>query len=138
MAGRGLISIHLPFRDIGDLQGALDCYVILAAYDLKRHALPPLYASGVRYRREKCAVRDGNNFCIRRREDWPVPSIVYQAGWGDCEDLAAWRAAELRLKGEKAFAVPKQAGIGLIHIVVRRGNGQIEDPSKKLGMGKTA
>ncbi len=128
----GLLSIRVPFRDMPDVQAALDCFTILAAYDIRRHQLPPVYKAGVRYRREKCVDVE----CSQRFEDWQVPSVVMQLGWGDCEDLAAWRAAELRLQGEKARAVPRSVRPGLVHIVVRRGNGKIEDPSRILGMGK--
>jgi hypothetical protein len=48
---------------------------------------PLLYRSGIRYQREP----DG-------QEEWcDIPNII-AAGWGDCEDLAAWLVAELREK----------------------------------------
>ena len=46
---------------------------------------PPLYRSGLHYEREPPG-----------QEVWPdIPRII-EAGWGDCEDLACWRAAEWR------------------------------------------
>lgn len=53
--------------------------------------------------------------------------------FGDCKDLACYRAAELRLAGEHAtaFAVPSSLGF---HVKVRRADGGIEDPSIRLGM----
>jgi hypothetical protein len=51
---------------------------------------PKLYASGVRYQREADA------------EDWKDIVNVYADRQGDCEDLACWRVAELRVQGIKA------------------------------------
>ena len=57
---------------------------------LAQKPYPPLYESGIRYQREEGT------------ENWlDVPSII-EAGWGDCEDLACWRVAELRRKGVRA------------------------------------
>lgn len=90
--------------------------------------LPPLYASGVRYRRE-------------RGERWMDAARVAAVGHGDCEDLASWRAAELRLAGD-AHASPVftvrhlPGGRRLFHVIVRRGDGTTEDPSRLLGMGR--
>lgn len=96
---------------------------------LREHpGTPLLYHSGVVYQREPPG-----------QDDWdPVP-IVLERGNGDCEDLAAWRCAELIRLGESASAIPKLVqsnpdGTKLYHILVRRGNGTIEDPSRKLGM----
>lgn len=84
---------------------------------------PPLYSAGVRYRKEP-------------REVWRHVGHVYTEGWGDCEDLAAWRAAELRLSGEDnaARVATYKSGVRRYHAVVLRGDGSIEDPSKRLGM----
>lgn len=85
--------------------------------------LPSLYASGVRYRREP-----------RGKEDWQPITLLYKRGYGDCEDLAAARVAELVHCGEPATIHVKIAGPGLMHIQVKRADGSIEDPSKRLGM----
>lgn len=93
------------------------------------HALgagfPGLYESGVFYRPEKAT------------EDWLTVPDVLERGHGDCEDLAAWRAAELRVSGEDpmARAVAYRSGPRLWHAVVERANGTVEDPSLVLGMG---
>ena len=87
----------------------------------------PLYKSGVVYQRE------------------PLGREIWQPAWetqlrknGDCEDLVAWRVAELWASGEsKARPHCYSPRPGLIHCVVRRANGKLEDPSKKLGMGKS-
>lgn len=85
--------------------------------------LPALYLSGVRYHSER-----------RPNEEWQLPLQTLGRGWGDCEDLAAWRAAELNLAGELARVVIVRTGPNTEHALVRRGNGQLEDPSKRLGM----
>lgn len=92
---------------------------------------PPLYASGVRYQPEPYG-----------EEDWDGIQIVIQRGWGDCEDLACWRSAELRRAGihcHPDFYISKREPLQITyHIVVRiitpDGRHIIEDPSAKLGM----
>lgn len=92
---------------------------------------PSIYDGGVRYAREPMGS-----------EVWRTLPIVLSSGWGDCEDLGCARAAELRVSGVRAVAVPRFVGAGqvggrateLIHIVVRMPDGQIEDPSARLGM----
>ena len=106
---------------------------------------PRLYETTVRYKEEAPG-----------REDWPdIPKIIAN-GWGDCEDLAAYLAAERRVydgvaaepiikwkwiptkellaAGYPRGKVPRD-GIWLVHCLVRLPNGDIEDPSKVLGMG---
>lgn len=61
------------------------------------------------------------------------------AGFGDCEDLTAWRCAELWLNGVRARPQIKQVRPGLKHAFVEvfvRGQWRKIDPSRKLGMGK--
>lgn len=69
-------------------------------------------------------------------ESFDRPSQVLARKWGDCDDLAPWRAAELRVTGvdpyAKAIAVP--SGPRKWHAIVQRGNGDIEDPSAWAGM----
>lgn len=98
---------------------------------LREHPkLPDLYNSGVRYKREKPG-----------EEKWlTIPWVMLQKN-GDCEDLACWRAAELRVRYGEAEAMPiwsvrKTAKGALYHIRVRRASGRIEDPSALLGMGQ--
>lgn len=87
--------------------------------------LVPLYESGARYVREP-----------RGQERWLPPSEVLLRGHGDCEDLAAYRAAELRLTGEDDAAEARvvRSGPRTWHAVVLRGDGSWEDPSAVLGM----
>ena len=91
---------------------------------IQRLGLPPLYASGVVYRREP-----------RGRERWQLAPQTDALGYGDCEDLATWRAAELRLVGVGARPVVYRAGPRQLHVVVAYPDGTIEDPSRVLGMG---
>lgn len=103
---------------------------------------PPLYQAGVHYERENGT------------EEWlDIPTII-EAGWGDCEDLACWRVAELRMQGRHAGPYVRyrnRDGVFHYHALVmhyrrtvsRGPDGRIverfvpagiEDPSKKLGM----
>ena len=91
-------------------------------------SFPTLYSAGVRYQAEDPGL-----------EEWRSCPIVRERGKGDCEDLACWRAAELVVRhGIQARPMvvrqPTRPGVRLYHIVVRLPSGQIEDPSKRLGM----
>lgn len=95
---------------------------------------PPLLGGRFRYQRE--------DYTGPHPEDWRDAVEVVRRRGGDCEDLAAYRAAELRLTG-RADAVPMYrvasrigGGGRLFHIVVDRGDGALEDPSRMLGMRK--
>ena len=105
---------------------------------LRQKHYPALYEAGVVYRRE-----DGT-------ENWlDIPHVI-EVGWGDCEDLAFWRVAELREQGVKAAPFAKWrriAGAYKYHALVRRfspgrdhfgrvvkSNAWLEDPSRRLGM----
>ena len=83
----------------------------------------PADAPNVRYRLEPPG-----------EEDWKLPQNVVRDGWGDCEDLAGWRAAGLRLSGDdpEAKAVVVRTGENKLHAVVRRSSGDIDDPSLEL------
>lgn len=118
-----------PIRIIAPLEGQY-LSIMLAALTainvdwLRRNPLaPPLYLSGVRYQTEP-------------KEDWLSIPEVWRRGSGDCEDLATWRAAELIVSGEPAIAYWEQPVVGrrLYHILVRRNDNTIEDPSRVLGM----
>lgn len=130
---------------LANLQLPLEALVSMDERYLRAHPQTPrLYDAGVRWQAE------GKNECTGRpAEEWDAIPIVLERGWGDCEDLAAWRAAELRVRDgfprARAFAVRSGtmhvAGIGtvgLIHILVSRDGScrldAIEDPSQRLGM----
>lgn len=93
---------------------------------LKEHPrTPPLYQSGIRYQHETV-------------ENWQAIPELLASKRGDCEDLACYLAAELRVKGIAARPFLKSKtrdGFTLFHVVVQLPNGQILDPSRRLGMG---
>lgn len=105
---------------------------------LKHHPETPLlYESGVRYAREPFGY-----------ESWPNIPVVLKRKAGDCEDLVAWRVAELRQHGIPARPswsyrelTGPQGDYRLYHIRVwipagyGETNARFEDPSKELGMG---
>jgi hypothetical protein len=90
--------------------------------------LPPLYRSRVRYERETPG----------RMEDWQAADRCLASGRGDCEDLAAWRAAELVVSGVDPSARPwvYSPRPRLLHVVTLRADGP-EDPSAFLGMRRS-
>lgn len=108
--------------DLTDMLGGL---VAAARRDLQKNGGASLYESGVRYQREAPG-----------REDWYLPSQTRRRRKGDCEDLSLWRAAELQEAGEDAWPLVYRSGPRTLHVVVERGDGTIEDPSRELGMGK--
>jgi hypothetical protein len=102
--------------------------LIDVSYLMTHPETPLLYQSGVRYEEEPPG-----------QEDWQDIPTTLGLKVGDCEDLACWRAAELQVRfGEKAWPVfrhqKRPNGSYLYHILVRRADGRIEDPSRILGM----
>lgn len=90
------------------------------------HPLPPLYTSGVRFALEP---NHGQGW-----EEYADPWTVFARKWGDCDDLILYRILELRASGErKARARAEWNQAGEIHVLVRRANGDKEDPSRILG-----
>ncbi len=94
----------------------------------KRGDIPALYSGRIRYKREQL-----------RRENWQSARQTAGLGYGDCEDLCAYRVAELRGKGITAFPVVVQVSPTLRHVKVRyldpkTNEWVFEDPSEKLGM----
>lgn len=121
--------------------------------------VPPLYASGVRYKEDPPG-----------EENWKDCLAVIKDGHGDCDRLVSWRVAELNVAGIPAEPVIKwqqvprdmmismghppdmvpAEGISMVHVCVRFPDPrcpehvggidgtctcEIEDPSKLLGMG---
>ena len=88
---------------------------------------PWLYESGVSYAEDE----EGH-------EGWTDIPETLARGVGDCKDLVAWRLGELRVRaGETALPLVSFARVGhrvKFHVVVRRSDGRIEDPSRELGM----
>jgi len=59
-------------------------------------------------------------------EHFDHAQTVLGRGWGDCDDLAPFHAASLRVTGEDPEA----------RAIVERGDGPLDDPSKEAGMGR--
>ena len=99
---------------------------------MREYKVPGVYHAGLVYQREPLC-----RYC----EEWRDCLSVIEHGGGDCEDLACYRAAELQLHGVRARPYVRKprllpGGVLLYHIQVEWPDGRIEDPSKKLGMGK--
>jgi len=104
------------------LKAAVLGLVALNRAVLRSQNLPPLYQSGVTYRPEGLG-----------RERWLRADEVFAEDHGDCEDLAAWRVAELQVAGELGASVDiERTGTRKYHAVVRRADGTREDPSRIL------
>lgn len=90
-------------------------------------SIPPLYSTGARWE-----LRPDDESDTR----WRYADEVATDGWGDCQALAAYRAAELRVNGidPRAEVRVYPTGENKYHAVVARGNGLVEDPSVALGM----
>lgn len=98
---------------------------------------PLLYDADVIYKPEKRV--ENSKRVVEYGEEWQtIPWVIFR-GYGDCEDLGAWRAAELRQRF-KVNALPyikvrrMPNGYWRAHVVVQLPGGKIEDPSAKLGM----
>lgn len=117
----------------------LDALVRIDQLYLRTHRCPPLYRAGVRYAEEPPnEAKLGHVGKTERVEEFAAIPAIIERGWGDCDDLAPWRVAELREAGEAAkirIQWKRSAnGQKMYHIVVRRADGSIEDPSARLGM----
>lgn len=89
---------------------------------------PMLYDSGVRYMEEPPG-----------QEDWQDIPTCLKMRAGDCEDLACWRVAELRVRygiaAKPTFKCMERPNGGMLyHIQVELPDGRKEDPSRVLGM----
>lgn len=119
----------------------LEATIATNRYLLRRYpgAFPSLYLSGVRFRAEPWAMPGGLPLPIELFD--PIPKII-ERGFGDCAQLCAWRVAELRESGDSKARLrffcrtrgertdPKRQR--WYHVQVRRGDGEIEDPSRML------
>lgn len=92
---------------------------------LRKWTLPRLYDTDVVYKREP-----------PRREDWWNVLEVLGHGFGDCEDLVAYRIGECLIDRTPAKPRIYRSGRGKLHVVVEFADGTIEDPSRLLGMGE--
>jgi len=115
---------RIPLHGRADIESALAAHVDACVRDLRRSPQRQLYAAGVRYDRQDPGER------------WQLPSETAARGAGDCEDLASWRCAERRLAGESCRVKVVRTGPTVLHAVVENSDGSIEDPSRRLGMGR--
>jgi hypothetical protein len=84
------------------------------------------------------AIQDGVRWAPEPpgQESFDHALTVHKRGWGDCDDLAPYRAADLRVTGTDpgAHAVVYKSGPHMWHAVVKRSDGSYEDPSQTAGM----
>lgn len=118
------------FRDEADTQrsrkamlACMQSLVIVNMGYLQRYGkTPTLYRSHVVYRAEP-----------KGQEFWQDIPTTFARGYGDCEDLACWRCAELNAAGVRAIPYIRWKG-PRYHALVRLPDGRVEDPSLALGM----
>lgn len=140
MRRRKALSLVVPWEGQDDLDFALGLAVQTAVRELKRYPwIPALYKAGIPYKREVCRT-DVPGACERFLS--PLQLLAERGRLGaDCDDLAPWRAAE-RILGRHAPRDPDAMAVSIpspgigYHVIVRLGDGRIEDPSKVLGMGR--
>lgn len=126
------LRIHSTARGREDLRFFLGRLVDIDVYLIRKRRLPPLYQSGVRYVAETEDFRSRNPV-----EDWQAADEVVRTGEGDCEDLACYRCAELRLQGVDAHPrLTRHGRIWHVTVLIARKHAAdvIEDPSRRLGM----
>ena len=129
------IRITVPKKHVDEqtLGAALEASTAVAQRQVEEGEVPSIFdaiANGqVRWKPEPSS---------QSFEGFDLPKDVLARGWGDCDDLARWLAAELRSSGEDpdAKAIVYQSGPSRWHAVVERGDGRIDDPSQWAGMGK--
>lgn len=122
------VAIPEHFVSPDTLEPALESTTRVNEHLIRSGAVPlatTAIASGVRWRPEP----PGD-------ESFDHGQLVWGRGWGDCDDLAPWHAASLRVTGEdpgaRAIVVP--SGPETWHALVERSDGRIEDPSLAAGM----
>lgn len=112
------------------LDAALEALTLASEPRIARGEVPTL-SSALRAKRVRWKPEPPGD------EHFDLPETVLRRGWGDCDDLAPWRAAELRASGvdPEARAIVIPSGPNRWHAVVERSDGRIDDPSKAAGMG---
>ncbi len=72
------------------------------------------------------------------QEHFDHAALVIGRGWGDCDDMAPYKAATLRVTGVDpgARAIVRKSGPKRWHAIVERSDGTIDDPSRETGMGQ--
>lgn len=126
------INVAIPEAhvDEGVLNAALEAVTRLDESLLKAGEIPTCdegIKKGIRWKPEPPG-----------QEHFDHASLIMKRKHGDCDDLAPWHAASLRADGTdpKARAIVYKSGPKRWHAVVERGDGTIDDPSKRAGMGR--
>jgi len=103
---------------------------IMRSWQAQGRPIPKLTTAPVRWRPDRTPGG-------RTAERWDSFDIVLRRGFGDCEDLAAWCAAALRMRGIDARAVVRKSNSPGVawHAIVQLPDGRILDPSRWCGMG---
>jgi hypothetical protein len=113
-------------RDPAKMASHLEALVVESVAQRRAGLVPALFSPQGRhivYRREPPGV-----------EEWQTALDTFRRGFGDCEDLAIWRCADLRIQGlTRAKVHIKEVRPGLKHAQVLAG-GQLYDPSRVRGM----
>lgn len=119
------IEFELAHVDVPQVTILVRALTALNMLYLRKHPNAPLLSeSGVKYRSQPAG-------CERFKT---IPMIL-AAGSGDCDQLAPYRAAELRVRyGIKAMPEVKRMSANLWHVYVRYPDGRVEDVSAALGM----
>jgi hypothetical protein len=120
------VRCEIPIDEVGahSIRELLDTLSTIWARYLAKHPLPALYSSGIRFQPEPN---------VGQYEDWKTPHQTLEDGWGDCDELVLYRLAELRSRGERAtVVVMRRRGTRKFHVLIRRANRQLEDPSLEV------
>lgn len=117
------VTLNLP-NDPEVIEAALTGLVAVNVVLIEKYGLPSLFETGARYVRE------------RGSEIWQPASEVVRKRRADCEDLAAYAAADDILSGIPSRVRTLRGGRRMLHAVVERPDGSILDPSAMLGMRK--
>ena len=123
--GPGLLRVVLdvPEQETGYLL-LLDCLTAINIWTRRRWFFPSVYDGALYYEREPPGL-----------EIWASTAALFARGYGDCEDLAADRVAQLNVEGTPARVVldlEQRTPTGdHYHVVLEHAGGR-EDPSAAL------
>lgn len=122
------LAIPDSIVDVDILDAALEATTLANMRLLASGQAPPIeeaITSGLRWKPENFG--DGEHF--------DLAPTAHKRGWGDCDDLAPWLAAQKRLQGDHgARAFARRSGANKFHALVKDGEGRIIDPSRWAGM----
>ena len=127
------LTVPKEHVDADTLNPALEASAAVAEKQIEAGLVPPL-ADAIEQKSVVWAPEPSQ----QGFEGFDLPTQCLDRGWGDCDDLAPWWAAELRVSNIDPDAKPivYQSGPKRWHAVVQRGDGSIDDPSRWAGMGK--